>query len=149
MLAVTRYVSSTVSVYLKAPGVSFVELDSEQSCPLVLFHWRSLQLRRGGQNYPYSALQWLRFQAVFTGVALAVCALSVIATLWLLRRTSVVALLSGRLPGKLVLVGVYLVRLGALIAVASMSIGALNYSLEWSKQRAEADSWESCRSRIT
>ena len=92
---------------------------------------------------PYSALQWLRFQAVFTGVALAVCALSVIATLWLLRRTSVVALLSGRLPGKLVLVGVYLVRLGALIAVASMSIGALNYSFEWSKQRAEADSWES------
>lgn len=91
---------------------------------------------------PVSYLQWLKYQALFTLVALAACVIAVIFTLFLLRRATIGALLRGQLPGKSILAGTYIVRIGALVAVASMGIGAINYSAEWWKQRSEVPLWQ-------
>lgn len=89
-----------------------------------------------------SALQVLKYQAIFSLLALATTALTVIITLLLMRLAAITPLLGGKLPGKSVITLVYIVRLGACVAVASLLIGTVNYTTEWAKQKDERALWE-------
>ncbi|KAB1503873.1 hypothetical protein F7230_01810 [Corynebacterium sp. 320] len=88
-----------------------------------------------------SAYQLVLFQAAFIGIALVACIFALFVGLFLLKIAPVVQLLKGKLPAKSVLVSMFAVRIGACIAVASLSIGALNYTTEWNEQKDEVDGW--------
>ncbi|MBP3089137.1 hypothetical protein EML15_08270 [Corynebacterium sp. sy017] len=90
-----------------------------------------------------SAIQLAHYQAIFVGIALCACVLSVWLGLCALRCASIVSLLSGKLPSKAVLGSVFLIRIGACMCVASLSIGIFNYSSEWWKQHKEVPVWAS------
>lgn len=92
-----------------------------------------------------SALQLLKYLIIFIGVALTLCVIALTVGIAGLRRASVVVLLSGKLPGGPILVSVLAVRIMACLALASLTVGAVNYSLEWSKQHREQDLWTSAQ----
>lgn len=95
----------------------------------------------GGFGNWSSALQLARYTLIFVGVNLTLCAVAVGCTVWFLRRANAVALLAGKLPVRTTFTAVMAVRLGACVVLASMSISALNYSVEWHKQQQEAAQW--------
>lgn len=88
-----------------------------------------------------TAVQWLYYFGIFAGSALIVCGVSMFGAFFALRRTDLVAALDGRFPARSAVAGVYIVRLAALIAVASLSVASINHSAEWFKQDGEKTHW--------
>ena len=64
----------------------------------------------------------------------ALCVVALAVGIAGLRRAPVVSLLSGKLPGDPVLFSVGAARVIACLALASLTIGAVNYTEEWLKQ---------------
>lgn len=90
-----------------------------------------------------SATQLARYEVVFIGGSLVFCVLTLAAGIFGMRLGPVVAALGGKLPGPPVLVGVFMARTAACVAVAAMFIGAVNYSSEWRLQDRERQVWDS------
>lgn len=96
-----------------------------------------------GYSNAASAQQLVLFQSVFIGIALVACVLALFVGLFVLKIAPVVQLLKGKLPARSVLLSMFVLRFGACIAVASLAIGAVNYTTEWNRQDSEVAGWQS------
>ncbi|WP_448854192.1 hypothetical protein [Corynebacterium frankenforstense] len=93
-----------------------------------------------GTNW-LSAGQWASNSLLISGVGLGVCAGTVTAAFAVLRRVRIVPVLAGRVASAPAVATVSLVRVGACVAVAAMSVSAFNYGTEYLRQTREAQVW--------
>lgn len=89
----------------------------------------------------HSAWQWALLQVWIIGSGLAVCVLSLLAGILLLRRGSVLARLAGKLPAVPSLVGSYAIKVFACLAVATIAASLSGSNAELQNQRRDRDVW--------